>query len=137
MDFKSVRIAKLTNAVGISPEQGEVIFPLIRRLEETRADHHEGMMRLEQDLRRALKIEPAARRAPVIAGLIQGHHESEAQFHRQSQELTDQILRQLAPEQQARYLLFRQEFPRHMRQTLHRMREERRRERREDRRRSR
>ncbi|MBI5640194.1 MAG: hypothetical protein HZA17_07210 [Nitrospirae bacterium] len=118
---ETLRMWKLTKALDLDDKTSAVLFPLLNRMDKKRAELERGLATEMRELRASLR----ERRDGQLKGIL----ERLEQNHRALQGLNDEERSELKKilnlEQQAKYVLFQQEFSREIRKIIEEARERR------------
>ena len=128
--IETIRLWKLTEELELDEATAARLFPLLSRYDRERHGVEEGIRESMAEMRNALGSGQSGRLAELIDGLESGHRELQGLKDREFQEIRSV----LSLEQQAKFILFTQQFGRQMRRFIDEAREGRREDRRDDRR---
>ncbi|MEE9219186.1 MAG: hypothetical protein V3U98_08975 [Acidobacteriota bacterium] len=113
-------LSRLKRALDLSPEQEQQVLPLLDHLEQSRQQLRRQNRRATRELRRLLEADAPEER---LEERLQQVRELRRGFEAERQRIEEEIARQLTPHQQARLLVFMQDFRRRLHERLSRHRD--------------
>ena len=122
--IETIRIWKMTEALGLSEDQAARLFPKLTQLEASRREFHRRQGLLRDELGELLKQRPL--REIDIRGRLEELERIEADFRGRERAVRGELRSILSLEQQARLALFEDRFESEMRRTIQDLRERRR-----------
>ena len=117
--FQLVMLSRLKRELQMSPEQEAAVLPLLDEMEQSRQEMRYQRHRAMYDLRRLLHAN--ADDDPIEARLREARA-ARRDFENRRQQIEEEIAAHLSPHQQARLLVFMQEFSRRLRHQLQQIR---------------
>jgi len=112
--IETLRMWKLTKALDLDEKTSVKVFPLLNRYDRERADLEIGLRKDMKGLRESLKDMKAGELKPLLERLEQNHKSLQTTNVEEWLELK----KILTIEQQAKYIIFKLEFEREMRQVI-------------------
>lgn len=113
-------LSRLKRALDLSEEQERQLVPLLDELDQSRQEYRRGSRRALHELRRLLEADLPAERELLEA--VRRARDLRRHFEQERQRIEQEISALLTPEQQARLLVFLQDFRRELRERLERVR---------------
>ncbi len=123
--LENLKVWHLTRELEITPELGARFFPLLHELERVREEQRRRREELIGELRQALEL-PQEQRAARIEELMSRLDEQQEAARKAERQARARLLQELSLEQQAKFLIFEQDFPRYVRKTMRRLEQRRR-----------
>jgi len=118
----TIYIWKMTDAVKLNEEQSAQVFPLVRKNFQTRWQLAIKRRNLMELLRRA--VDEAPQVETELTRFLAQWEENEKKIHDAREELRKSLTRILSPEQQAKSLLFEEEFEGELSRVMNQIRRE-------------
>lgn len=109
-------LSRLKRAVPLTEEQGKNVVPLLDQLDEARRDHMRQRREALREMRRLLES-PKPSEADLTES-VRRAREMRLSFESMRRKIEEQVAAQLSVEQQARMMIFMQDFRRDLRQQL-------------------
>jgi len=118
--ISTLYLLRLTQELELSEEQAAVVFPRVTRLEREKRELNRKTARLLRNLRNLVRENPAGEED--LAGIIKEIKEARNEINAKDKEIEAFLSQHLTVLQQAKFLLFSQDFYRGLRDKLERAR---------------
>ncbi|MBN1551425.1 hypothetical protein JW979_08150 [bacterium] len=113
--METLKIWRLTEELNINSELAERFFPKVRELEKQRMEHENEIRKCLENLR---NLSVKDNKTSEINQEISKYFEMRERHHHETDAMIKEILKLLTPVQQAKYLIFEDEFPRKIREFM-------------------
>ncbi len=113
--IEKVRIYKLTEELDLSEEQMTKLFPRLKEMRKNEQEFHKQRIEIVQKLKELL--EEKAKEQEIIKTLSRLQELQKKRFESQLREL-EEVKQILTPEQQARFIIFQEEFEKEIRDLI-------------------
>lgn len=112
--IETLRIWKLTKALDLDEKTAARLFPLMNRHDRERAEVEREIKESMKNLRKALRVENEGK----LSGLLEKLRNSHKALQGLNDEEREDLEKILTVKQQARYIIFQQEFNREIRRII-------------------
>lgn len=119
--ISTLKMWKLTEALDLDEKTSTQLFPIINKYDKLRAETELSLRKGMRKLKRALKEERESKLKAILDELEQDHHA----LQRIADDEWNEMKRVLTVEQQAKLVIFKQEFDRNIRKIIAEARERR------------